>query len=111
MSGKTLGDTGLMPERVTYWHSKAAYPKNCVDAHNNAIDQISALPLKQIIEKALELGLIGIEMCKLCDNQGWDVGHHPECSLGRGECCDCGGEQIQCEPCSGNGFRITEGKG
>ena len=67
-------------------------------------------PLLSVVKKAVESGLIVVKPCEGCGSNGWYVGHRSECSLNREECCDCGGEQIQCETCSGNGFTITEGE-
>ncbi len=112
---KTLGDLkGLLPTKLERGNGHETRCKCTVCFHSygyaQAHDEISAIPLLDVVKKAVESGLIVVKPCEGCGSNGWYVGHRSECSLNREECCDCGGEQIQCEPCSGNGFTITEGE-
>lgn len=76
---KTLGDTGLMPEKM----SGKSYPSM---TYNKVIDEISAIPLLTVVRKAVEGGLVRINLCHCPDRDE------------RGDCPDC----------NGTGFVITE---
>ncbi len=42
--------------------------------------------------------------CSNCQGDGWYVGHANDCSGWNTGECNCGGQQIQCETCKGEGY-------
>lgn len=46
--------------------------------------------------------------CAECSGDGWYIGHESNCGGWYDGCCDCSGEQIQCEKCNGTGVSMTK---
>lgn len=118
---KTLGDTGLMPEKKycslhknnEMWYTAIAsqsceYCYAC-NRSNRAITEISAIPLLTVVRKAVELGL-RVNKCVPCDGNGWTT-EHDTGAYSHDEDGSCNGScpvQAPCPDCNGTGFTVTE---
>jgi len=96
---KTLGDLkGLLPARSDRWYDGTT--EDAIGLHKNKIiNQISAIPLLDVVKKAVESGAVVIKPCTanclngiITDYEGAEV------------------RDIVCPTCSGREYVITEGE-
>ena len=88
---KTLGDTGLMPEKHQVYGNENVRTKARKENRNRLLNQISALPILTIVKKAVEMGLVRVNKCKSCEGYSITLSKH-------------------CPACSGSGVVVEEGE-
>lgn len=97
---KTLGDLkGLLPEKHQVYGNENVRTKARKENRNRLINQISAIPLLDVVKKAVESGAVVIKPCTanclngiVTDYEGAEV------------------RDIVCPTCSGREYVITEGE-
>ena len=74
---KTLGDTGLMPEKS--YCSDCGSGCHC-PTRNDTITEISAIPLLTVVRKAVEGGMVDIKPCKCVNIEYKATENCPDCN-------------------------------